>query len=178
MRMVDTEVDLLILGLGNVLCGDDGLGVMTVREIEARYDVPGGVRVVDGGTMGLSLLPLLQEAQQVLMIDAIRDDCAPGSLVAYAGADVAPAARERLSPHDVGVADLLDGADLLGCAPEKVALLGLVPQCMELGIGLSPAVVAGIPALVERIVAEAAACGKTFRLKSHVGVHEPARVWA
>ncbi len=172
------EIDLLILGLGNVLCGDDGLGVMAVHQLEERYDAPQGVRVVDGGTLGLALLPLLHEARAVLMIDAIRCEDAPGAVVRLEGADVSPAVRERLSPHDIGVADLLDAAELLGCSPTKIMLLGLVPNRMDLGIGLSSGVEAGMPALIDSILGEAAALGHVLRPKAQRGVSDGARLWA
>ena len=172
------EIDLLILGLGNVLCGDDGLGVMAVHQLEERYDAPQGVRVVDGGTLGLALLPLLHEARAVLMIDAIRCEDVPGAVVRLEGADVSPAVRERLSPHDIGVADLLDAAELLGCSPTKIMLLGLVPNRMDLGIGLSSGVEAGMPALIDSILGEAAALGHVLRPKAQRGVSDGARLWA
>ncbi len=156
-------IDLLVLGLGNLLYGDDGLGVVTVRRLARHYRVPAGVRLADGGTLGLFLLPLLGEARRVLIVDAIRRGRrAPGSIVRLEGADVAPAVRERLSPHEIGVADLLDGAALLGCPPARMVLLGLVPDRLAFGVGLSPAVERRVPALVRRIVAEAEALGHAF----------------
>ena len=155
--------ELLILGLGNVLCGDDGLGVLTVRLLERRYRVPPGVSIVDGGTLGLSLLPLLQRARRVVMVDAIRfEDAQPGSLVRLAGAEVPPAVRERLSPHQLGVADLLDGAALLGCSLAGIVLLGLVPKDMTLRVGLSPPVERQVPMLTRGIVIEARRFGYRF----------------
>jgi hydrogenase maturation protease len=162
--------ELLILGLGNVLCADDGLGVLTVHLLERRYRVPPSVSIVDGGTLGLSLLPLLQRARRVLMVDAIRFEHAqPGSFVRLAGAEVAPAVRERLSPHQIGVADLLDGAAMLGCSLAEIVLLGLVPKDMTLRIGLSPPVACQVPMLTRRIVIEARRFG--YRL-SQRPVHE------
>jgi len=70
-------VPLLVLGLGNVLCGDDGTGVVAVHLLERRYRVPDGVQVLDGGTLGLSLLPYLEQAQQAILVDAIRAEHPP-----------------------------------------------------------------------------------------------------
>jgi hydrogenase maturation protease len=155
---------LLVLGLGNVLCGDDGLGAIGVHLLKTWYQAPKGAELVDGGTLGLSLLPLLQDAERVVIIDAIRSAGAkPGTPVHLRGDDVAQAVRERLSPHQIGVADLLDGARLLGCCPRKMTLLGLVPENLTLGVGLSPAVERAMPRLVERIVGEARALGFAFR---------------
>jgi hydrogenase maturation protease len=110
----------------------------------------------------LSLLPYLETADAVILVDAVGADGAPGSIVRLEGDDVAPAVATRLSPHQIGVADLLDGARWLGRYPGYLVLLGLIPASMSLSVGLSPAVDAALPELVERIVAEARALGYVF----------------
>lgn len=150
---------LLVLGLGNLLLCDDGLGIEAVRALVERYDVPAGVRIVDGGTLGLGLLPEITEARDVILVDAVASGATPGSLVRLTGSDVPPAVYERLSPHQVGVADLLGAARLLDRYPERVVLLGLVPQSFDLAVGCSPSVAAGLPALVGAIAAECASLG-------------------
>jgi hypothetical protein len=102
----------------------------------------------------------------VILVDAIRVEAGPGSLVRLEGDDVAPAVATRLSPHQVGVADLLDGARWLGRYPRHVVLLGLVPESMELAVGLSPRVRPALPVLVERIVEEAGTLGFVFCRRS------------
>jgi hydrogenase maturation protease len=156
------RIPLLILGLGNVLLEDDGVGGAAVSRLLDRFAPPAGVRVLDGGTLGLSLLPYLESADAVILVDAVRADGAPGTLVRLDGDDVAPAVATRLSPHQVGVADLLDGARWLGRYPDRVVLLGLVPASMDLSVGLSPLVRASLPELIEQIVEEAASLGFTF----------------
>lgn len=151
--------ELLVLGLGNVLCGDDGLGVEAVRRLLEEYEPPASVQVLDGGTLGLSLLGWVAEAGAVILVDAIRADGPPGTLVRLDGWDVAPAVRERLSPHQIGVADLLDALELLGSTPRSMVLWGAVPERLELGTELSSQVLASLPALVGEVAAEAAALG-------------------
>ena len=162
----DRSVPLLVLGLGNVLCGDDGLGVVAVHLLQRRYQAPDGVSVLDGGTLGLSLLPHLEEARQVILVDAIRADGPPGSLVRLEGDDVAPAVAARLSVHQVGVVDLLDGAHWRERYPSRLVLLGLVPQTLELGLSRSAPVEAALPRLVDQIVAEARGLGHAFAPKA------------
>lgn len=157
---------LLILGLGNVLCQDDGLGVAAVLELLDTYETPPGVAVLDGGTLGLSLLPHLEDADLAILVDAVWTKEPPGSPVRLEGTDVGPAVRERLSVHQIGVADLLDGARLRGRTPRRVILLGLVPESLGLGLDRSPAVQRNMTALVERVVAEARELGFRFRPKS------------
>ena len=159
---MNERIPLLVLGLGNVLLEDDGVGSATIALLHDRFEPPVGVRVFDGGTLGLSLLPYLQMSDAVILVDAVRADGAPGTLVRLDGDDVAPAVATRLSPHQVGVADLLDGARWLDRYPTRVVLVGIVPESMELSVGLTPLVRASLPALVEQVVAEAEALGFPF----------------
>jgi hydrogenase maturation protease len=159
---MNERVPLLVLGLGNVLLEDDGVGSAAISLLLDRFEPPPEVRVFDGGTLGLSLLPYLEMSDAVILVDAVRADGAPGALVRLDGDDVAPAVATRLSPHQVGVADLLDGARWLGRYPARVALLGLIPESMELSVGLSPVVRASLPDLVDLIVEEAARVGFSF----------------
>ena len=151
--------NLLILGLGNVLCSDDGLGVAAAAELNRRYLLPANVALMDGGTLGLSLLHYASEPDILIMVDAVRADGPPGTLVRLSGDAVAPAIESRLSVHQIGVADLLDGMRWTDSAPSQIILLGLVPETIELGLGRSPAVTAALPALVEAVVVEVAECG-------------------
>jgi len=160
---------LLVLGLGNLLLGDDGLGAAAVAQLEREFDIPPDVRVADGGTLGLALLGLLAESDHVILVDAIREDAPAGSFVRIDGDDVAPAVRERLSPHQVGVADLLDAARLTACYPSSVALLGLVPEQMDLTLERSKAVEAGLSGLVEAIVREARNLGYELVARTNAG---------
>lgn len=167
----DGRIPLLVLGLGNLLCGDDGLGPAAISVLTRSFEIPEGVCVLDGGTLGLSLLPYVEDAQHVLLVDAVRTDQPAGSLVRLEGDDVAPAVRDRLSVHQIGVADLLDGARWRGRYPGRLTLLGLVPETLELGLERSAAVDAGLPALIERIVSEARALGYEFRPKASDDSH-------
>lgn len=150
---------LLVLGLGNVLCGDDGLGVAVVEELLRRYEPGPGLRILDGGTLGLALLAHIRDCEDLILVDAIRAEGPVGSFVRLSGEEVAPAARERLSVHQIGVADLLDGLRLLDAYPRRLVLLGLVPETLELGLDPSPAVTAQLPFLTEQVVREVRSLG-------------------
>jgi len=158
--MSDDDTDLLILGLGNVLYGDDGLGVAAVHLVEQLYDIPARVRIADGGTLGLYLLPLLQQARQVLIVDAVScPDAAPGEFVRLMREEVVAAVGSRLSVHQIGVADLLAGANFVAAAPGDIVLLGLVPESLEFRVALSATVEHQMPRLVASVIAEAERLG-------------------
>jgi hydrogenase maturation protease len=159
---------LLVLGLGNVLLRDDGVGAAAVARLLDEYDIPDLVSVLDGGTLGLALLPYVEDAASVILVDAVRADAPPGTLVRLERDDVGPAVATRLSPHQIGVADLLDGAQWRDRYPASVLLLGLVPESLDLEVGLSPSVAAALPALVECVVEEARACGFEFSRRPNI----------
>ena len=148
------EGSLLVLGLGNVLCGDDGLGVAAVETIRRRHAIPDNVQVLDGGTLGLALLSYFEKDGDVILVDAIAADQDAGSFVRLEGDEVAPAVRHRLSVHQIGVADLLDSLRLIDSFPRRLVLLGLVPESLQLGLEKSAAVDRMMPYLLERIVEE------------------------
>jgi hydrogenase maturation protease len=156
---MDSRSSLLILGLGNLLCSDDGLGVFVAQAIAATRIAPDGVKVLDGGTLGLSLLPYLEDAERAILVDAIMADEPAGTLVRLEGDDVGPAVAARLSVHQVGVSDLIEAARWRDRIPPTLVLLGIVPLTTELGVGLSAPVLGSLPALVERVCEEAERLG-------------------
>ena len=148
------RIGVLVLGLGNVLLGDDGLGAAAVAQVEREYCLPPSVHLEDGGTLGLSLLGLIAESDHVILVDAVRADSPPGTLIRLDGGNVNDAVRDRLSPHQIGVADLLDAARLIDCYPVTVTLLGLVPDVIDLSVARSSVVNDRLHELVAAIVRE------------------------
>ena len=157
--MPGSESRLLILGLGNLLCTDDGVGPQAAQAIAETRIVPEGVQVLDGGTLGLSLLPYIEDAERAILVDAIEIDAPPGTLVRLEGDAVGPAVATHLSVHQVGVSDLIEAARWRGRIPPTLVLIGLVPESTELGVELSPRVQAAMPALITAVLDEARALG-------------------
>lgn len=153
---------LTILGVGNVLCTDDGFGPAVASRL-AKTMRGEGVNIVDGGTLGLSLLPLLEDSERIILIDAVRAEQPPGTMLRLEGEDVLPAVRLRLSPHQVGVADLLDAARLRGTMPDALVLVGVVPESIDLGFGLSGPVEQAVPGVIDEVVRAAEAMGFPLR---------------
>lgn len=169
----ERAIELLVLGLGNEICSDDGVGPAVVRWLEDGYQTPIGASFVDGGTLGLSLLPLIESARDVLIIDAVRADAPAGTLVRLDGPDVGSALAPCLSPHQVGVLDLLDALAWSDAPPERIVVVGVVAASIELGLERSPVVEAALPALLAATVREAAAFGYPLDAKQTIA-REPA----
>ncbi len=135
----------LVLGCGNVLAGDDGAGPQTARLLAEGQVLPEGTDVVDGGTLGLDLLPLLDGQDLLVLVDAVDDGRPPGAVTVWRGEAVARTFATPLSIHEVAVADLLGAAMLAGRLPGQVWLVGIQPQTVEPGVGLSEEVAAAVP---------------------------------
>ncbi|WP_129677604.1 HyaD/HybD family hydrogenase maturation endopeptidase [Candidatus Chloroploca sp. Khr17] len=153
---------ILILGLGNIILRDEGLGVRTVERLLERYTLSTEVEALDGGTLGLHLLPYLEGVRDLLIIDAIRADEPPGSLIRLEGAAIPAALAHKMSMHQFGLSELLAVGSLQGELPQRMVLWGLVPTVMEPGLDLTEPVAASLDPLIERIVAELAAWGVTL----------------
>ncbi len=144
---------LVALGIGNVLLGDEGVGVHVLRELERRAArgedaLPRDTRLIDGGTLGLALLPLLAGARAVLLIDAVDLGLAPGAVVTLRGDALWGRAGGSGDVQRAGVADLLGAARLAGILPEAVALVGIQPGEIAIGLALSEPIRAALPAAV------------------------------
>jgi hydrogenase maturation protease len=149
-----------IIGIGNVLTGDDGVGPTVVRTLEALYALPADVEVLDAGTPGLDLTAYITGHAAVIFVDAVKAPGAPGELRCY---DKAALLRKApvvaMSPHEPGLREALMNAEFIGGAPPVATLVGVVPSGTSFGIGLSAPVRAAVPLAVERVVAELRALG-------------------
>lgn len=143
---------VLVLGIGNILMGDEGVGVAAVREL-ARRPLPEGVDCLDGGTGSFQLLGPLQEADRVILIDATADGRHPGTIERTQPRFSQDYPR-RLTAHDIGLKDLLDAFYLLGRVPAVTLFTVSIDWPQEIGLELSRGVRASVPALVEQVVAE------------------------
>ncbi len=133
---------------------DDGIGIRVIQRLAENYGFPPEVTIFDGGTLGLDLLPQLEGVDKLLIVDAVETGKAPGSLVRLTGADVQPVMETKLSPHQMGLKDLLAVAALQGISPPELVLLGIQPGDIELGMDLSPQVAARLDELVELALME------------------------
>lgn len=152
--------NILVLGLGNILLGDEGVGVRVVEYLQERYDFPEEVKVMDGGTLGLDLLPYLEDAERLIVVDAVQARKAPGTLLRLAGSEI-PVFLDasKVSAHQEGLEDLLAVAALKGYLPEEVILWGAQIESMGVSLDLSSPVAAQVPVLAGKVLAELACWG-------------------
>ncbi|CAG9191838.1 putative hydrogenase 1 maturation protease HyaD [Paraburkholderia tropica] len=143
---------IVVLGIGNVLWADEGFGVRAVEALNAQYACAPNVELVDGGTQGLALLPLVESAQRLIVFDAIDFGLEPGTLDVREGEEVPVCLQaRRMSLHQMGFADVLACAQLKGHYPQEIVLIGVQPvELDDFGGSLRDAVKAQIaPAVAQ-----------------------------
>jgi len=145
---------IIILGLGNTLNHDEGLGVHALQFVRDQIALPAAVELVDGGTLGLNLLPLVEECSYLLLLDATNAGQEPGSLIELRRDQIPLYAGVKLSQHQVTFQEVLGLANMRGHLPENLHLIGIQPVDLSLGIGMSPLVTSQMPHIVERVRAQ------------------------
>jgi hydrogenase maturation protease len=150
----DLEPHILILGLGNLLLRDEGLGVRALERLAAAHDLPEQVQTLDGGTLGLTLLPFLEGKSHLLVLDAVQTGGPPGTLTRLDVGDLSRGFFLKMSAHQTGLPELLALGDLQGCLPPHIVVCGMQPALIEWGVELSPPVADRIDLLVEMAAGE------------------------
>ncbi len=139
----------IILGIGNLLNTDEGVGIHAIRTLQQKNSV-GEFEIVDGGTLGLNLLPLVEETSHLLVLDAIDGHKAPGTLIELARDEVPLFSTIKMSQHQLLFQEVLALAQVRGHLPEHLTLIGIQPANLEVGVDLSPTVAQTLPQLIAR----------------------------
>jgi hydrogenase maturation protease len=145
--------DTVVIGVGNTILSDDGVGVHAARKLQADPRVPAGVTILDGGTLGLELLPYAADASRLLLLDAVNTGEAPGTLTRMTASDVLATSAGQ-SVHQLGVADLIAALALVATRPQEIVVLGVQPANTDWGASLSPEVDAALPHVVNAALAQ------------------------
>jgi hydrogenase maturation protease len=143
----------VVLGLGNTLHSDDGIGPQTIERLRSDARVPADVALIEGGTLGLELLTYIWDCSYLLVLDAVDVGQPPGTMVRMSSQEVQTLPGKG-SVHQMGVADLLVALRVLASRTPEIVLLGVQPASTDWGTELSPAVAAVLPALADAAVAE------------------------
>jgi hydrogenase maturation protease len=159
----EDAMNILVVGVGNVLMGDDGIGVRAVHEIANRFQLPEGVEVLDGGTSGLELLSYFSGREHVIIVDAVSSGLPPGTVVRIEGEDVPAKFMTKISPHQLGLSDVLAAATITGKLPPKMVLLGVEPKRVEVGLGISEEVEKSFEKLIDAVGQELERAGCFLR---------------
>jgi hydrogenase maturation protease len=153
--MMDTnnKKPILILGIGNLILKDEGFGVHVVQRM-ADMTLPPDVEVMDGGTMGLDLLYYIEGRRKVIVIDVVNADSPPGTLYRFTDKDIEYHKAILRSAHEIDFSYVLKTAEQVGNSPGEVVFIGIRPQEIDEGIGLSPVLEEKIPQVIELVMKE------------------------
>lgn len=158
---------VVVLGIGNTLCEDEGVGVHAALALQQGFELPPDVQVIDGGTAGMELLDPLADLDLLLVLDAVKAPQPSGSLVCLQGTEVPVFFRSKLSPHQVSICDVLASLEFAGAAPRTLLLVGVVPERMDLGLEMTPHIAGRVPAMVDAAIALLAEHGVPSRPRVH-----------
>ncbi len=153
------QAPVLVLGLGNILLQDEGVGVAVIERLETAYRLPAGVELLDGGTSGMTLLDDLRMRDKLIVVDAVRTGQPPGTVVVLTGEQVPAFFRSKVSPHQLALSDVLAVLTLTGEKPFDVTVIGVEPLSLETRLGLSDVVSASMDTLIDRVTYELRVAG-------------------
>lgn len=148
---------VVVLGVGNILLSDEGVGVHAVNELDRLYQMAAGVEILDGGTSGMDCLDQIADLDHLIIADCMRSKSEPGTIKVLRGDEIPAYFKTKLSPHQVGLSDVLATLNFHGIQPRNVVLVGVEPKSFATHMGLTDELSAVLPAVVETLVAELAA---------------------
>ncbi len=146
-----TEKTTVVLGAGSPLMGDDGLGVEVVEALAERWEESSTLRFLDGGVWGMRLLPYIEDADRLIVVDAIRAGVEPGALVRLERNEIPRHMHAKLSPHQIDLGEVFAVAELRGHFPPEAIAIGIEPEIVLAYGPLSEVVRASVPDLIEAV---------------------------
>ena len=153
----------LIFGAGNLLLTDEGFGVHFINYLQDNYTFPEEVELYDGGTLGIMVTHMLEDADHVYLVDVIDAKGEPGDIYRYEKVDFMLGKLPiKMSPHQIGIQEVLSLSEIRDRCPEKISLFGVIPFSYEAGVDLSPLLEGKLPGLAELIIGELTADGQSI----------------
>jgi len=144
---------ILVLGVGNILLSDEGVGVRVVEAMK-EIKLPDNVELLDGGTGAFDLLDVIANRDKVIIIDAAKGSGESGAVYRFGPDDIRMQRQCLTSVHQVSLLDTLSLARLAGCSPQEIIIFGIEPKELGWGLELSPKVAAAVPRVIELVLSE------------------------
>lgn len=145
-------MEALVLGIGNLLLSDEGVGVRAIQALEARWHFPDNITLMDGGTAGMELMEYMASRELLIVIDAVRADYPPGSVFVLEDEQIPALFSKRISPHQLGLCDVLMALRLTGEYPKKLFLVGITPESLDPGMTLTDTISQQLPGIMEQVI--------------------------
>lgn len=158
--------EILVLGLGNCLIEDEGVGIAAIEYLQNHYDFPDEIELLDGGTSGMGLLDDLRSREHVIVLDAVRTGHKPGELVVLKHEQVPAFFRSKVSPHQLALSDVLAVLTLTDEQPRKLSVIGVEPVSLKTRIGLSDLVKKQLKPMVAELILQLNEAGYIITEKS------------
>ncbi len=145
---------ILILGIGNILLRDEGVGVRVIETLR-QQEIPDTINLVDGGTSGADLIDILADRRKVIIVDAVDAGKAPGTVIRFEEDDLENIPNSALSLHELGIAETLKMTSKLNCKPKEVVFFGIQPKDISPGLELSDEIAEIVPIVAKKALKEA-----------------------
>jgi len=163
---MEQNTEIVVLGLGNILLRDEGVGVKVIEDLRKRYDFSPPVKMIDGGTAGFGLVTEIEGCKNLLVVDAVKAGNEPGTIYKFRRGDITVQISLNLSVHDIGFFEALEHWKMLGIEPE-VIFFGIEPEDMNSwGFDLTPCIQDKMPKLVALVIEQLRADGITVTEKT------------
>ncbi|WP_306535642.1 HyaD/HybD family hydrogenase maturation endopeptidase [Geobacter sp.] len=161
----------LIFGAGNLILSDEGFGVHCINYLEQHYDFPEDVELFDGGTLGIMVTHKIEEADRVYIVDTLETAGAPGEVFRFEKEDIMlNRLPVKLSPHQIGIQEMLFISEMRGGCPPRISLLGVIPETLDAGNELSATVGERLPQVARLLVDELKEMGYAVREKGEAAL--------
>jgi hydrogenase maturation protease len=165
---MEQNTQIVVLGLGNILLRDEGVGVRVIEELQRCYDFSPAVKLIDGGTAGFGLVTEIEGCKKLLVVDAVKAGNEPGTVYKFWRGDITVQIPQTLSVHDIGFFEALEHWKILGIEPE-VVFFGIEPEDMNSwGFDLTQCIQDKMPKLVALVIDQLQADGITVTNKNNV----------
>nr|WP_113865114.1 HyaD/HybD family hydrogenase maturation endopeptidase [Brenneria salicis]NMN91086.1 hydrogenase maturation protease [Brenneria salicis ATCC 15712 = DSM 30166]RBP66582.1 hydrogenase maturation protease [Brenneria salicis ATCC 15712 = DSM 30166]RLM31972.1 hydrogenase expression/formation protein [Brenneria salicis ATCC 15712 = DSM 30166] len=165
-------MNILVLGVGNLLLSDEAIGVRIVEALAQRYTFAPPIDIVDGGTCGLELMDAMAKRDHLIVADAVLTGQAPGTVTILRDSEVPALFTRKISPHQLGLSDVLMALQLTEEFPRRLTLIGVEPASLEVHIGLSATVKQALEPALQQVVAALRQSGVTVSERGEVWSEE------